>query len=126
MFSPIIQGKTATKKIAYIAVITAVLIVCNTLLEIKFSDVQFSITLLLSMLAGILLGGGSGFCACVIGDAIGFMINSWGYTYMPWVGLTLGVTALLSGVIFYFVNFKFKGGLAVKLLLICLSSFIFL
>lgn len=44
---------------------------------------------------------------------------------MPWVGLTSGVTALLSGVIFYFVNFKFKGGLAVKLLLICISSFVF-
>ena len=125
MFSPMLARKTATKKIAYIAVITAVLIVCNTLLEIKFSDVQFSITLLLSMLAGILLGGGSGFCASVIGDAIGFMINSWGYTYMPWVGLTSGVTALLSGVIFYFINFKFKGGLAIKLLFICLSSFIF-
>lgn len=124
MFSPMLIEKNATKKIAYIAVITAVLIVANTLLEIKFSDVQFSITLLLSMLAGILIGGGSGFCACLLGDAIGFIINSWGYVYMPWVGLTSGVTALLSGVIFYFIKFNIKGGLVLKLSLICLSSLV--
>ena len=121
-FSPMLQEKNATKKIAYISVVTAVLIVANTLLEIKFSDVQFSITLLLSMLAGILMGGGSGFCACILGDAIGFIINSWGFVYMPWVGLTSGVTALLSGVIFYFIKINKKGGLVLKLLLICLSS----
>ncbi len=123
-FSPMLQEKNATKKIAYVSVVTAVLIVANTLLEIKFSDVQFSITLLLSMLAGILIGGGSGFCACIIGDAIGFIINSWGYVYMPWVGLTSGVTALLSGVIFYFIKFNKKVDLVLKLLLICLSSLI--
>ena len=123
-FSPMLQEKNATKKIAYISVVTAVLIVANTLLEIKFSDVQFSITLLLSMLAGILIGGGSGFCACIIGDAIGFIINSWGYVYMPWVGLTSGVTALLSGVIFYFIKFNKKVDLVLKLFLICLSSLI--
>ncbi len=125
VFSPMLGQKSATKKIAYIAVITAVLTVCNTLLEIKFSDVQFSLTLLLSMVAGILLGGGSGFCACLIGDALGFIINSWGYVYMPWVGLTSGVTALLSGLIFHLLNFEFKGGFFIKLFLICLSSFLF-
>ncbi len=125
IFSPMLSQKSTTKKIAYIAVITAVLTVCNTLLEIKFSDVQFSFTLLLSMVAGILLGGGSGFCACIIGDALGFIINSWGYVYMPWVGLTSGVTALLSGIIFHLVAFDFKGSFFIKLLLICLSSFLF-
>ena len=123
-FSPLLQNKSATKKIAYIAVITAFLTVGNTLLEIKFSDVQFSFTLLLSMLAGVILGGGSGFIACVIGDAIGFMLNSWGYIYMPWVGLTSGVTALLSGVIFYKVKFEFRFATILKMVLICLSSFL--
>lgn len=124
LFSPMLSQKNATKKIAYIAVITAVLTVGNTLLEIKFSDVQFSFTLILSMLAGIILGGGSGFCACIIGDALGFIINSWGYVYMPWVGLTSGVTALMGGIIFHLVNFDFKGGFILKLFLICLSSFL--
>ena len=37
-FSPTLCQKSATKKIAYIAVLTAVLTVGNTLLEIKFFD----------------------------------------------------------------------------------------
>ena len=123
-FSPTLCQKSATKKIAYIAVLTAVLTVGNTLLEIKFFDVQFSFTLLLSVLAGIILGGGSGFCACLIGDALGYIINSWGYVYMPWVGLALGITSLASGLIFHLVNFEFKGGFILKLFLICLSSFV--
>ena len=114
-FSPTLCQKSATKKIAYIAVLTAVLTVGNTLLEIKFFDVQFSFTLLLSVLAGIILGGGSGFCACLIGDALGYIINSWGYVYMPWVGLALGITSLASGLIFHLVNFEFKGGFILKL-----------
>ena len=124
MYSPFLVIKNETKKIAYISVMTAVLIVVNTLLEFKFSDVQFSVTILVSALAGILIGAGSGFCACLIGDAVGFMINSWGYVYMPWVGLTSGVTALFAGLIFYGFYFDFKGGLYLKLLLISLASFI--
>ena len=123
-YSPFLVKKQETKRISYTAVVTAFLIVANTLLEIKFSDVQFSITLLASMFAGVILGAGAGFTACVLGDAIGFIINSWGYVYMPWVGLTSGVTAMLSGLIFYNFYFKFRGGLYLKLLLICLSSFL--
>ena len=103
-FSPLLVNKTTAKKIAYIAVITSVLTVGNTFLEIKFSDVQFSLTLFLSAVAGILLGGLSGFAAAFIADAIGFMISSWGFIYMPWVGLTSATTALVSGLIFYFVK----------------------
>lgn len=124
LFSPFLLGKSVTKKIAYIAVITAFLTVGNTLLEIKFSDVQFSLTLYLSMLAGVILGGGSGFIACVIGDAIGFLLNSWGYLYMPWVGLTSGVTALIAGLVFYLVKVNVKGKNLIKSIIICLLSFL--
>lgn len=123
-FSPLLVNKTTAKKIAYIAVITSVLTVGNTFLEIKFSDVQFSLTLFLSAVAGILLGGLSGFAAAFIADAIGFMISSWGFIYMPWVGLSSATTALVSGLIFYFVKMNFKGGIYIKLALISLLSFI--
>ena len=123
-FSPFLIDKTPAKKIAYIAVVTAILTVANTLLEIRFLDVQFSLTITLSAIAGVVLGPFTSFISCVVADAIGYIINSWGYLYMPWVGLTTAVTALSAGLIFNFVRFNFKGGLILKLALACLSSFI--
>lgn len=123
-FSPILLKKPASHKISYVAVLTALLTVCNALLEIKFLDVQFSVTLFLSATAGIILGAGSGFIACMIGDGLGFMLSSWGYIYMPWVGLTSGVTAILAGCIFYFLKLNFKGSIFLKLAIISLLSFI--
>lgn len=123
-FSPILIKKPASHKISYVAVFTALLTVCNALLEIKFLDVQFSVTLFLSVMAGIILGAGSGFIACMVGDGLGFMISSWGYVYMPWVGLTSGVTALLAGLIFYFIKLKVKGSIFVKLVVISILSFL--
>ena len=122
LFSPILVKKNATHKIAYLGLMTALLIVCNAFLEIKFIDVQFSVTLFISMIAGVVLGAGSGFLVCILGDALGFMISSWGYMYMPWVGLTSGVTSLIAGFIFYFLKFNFKGSLYVKIVIICLLS----
>lgn len=122
-FSPLLTKKHATHKIAYLGLITALLTVCNAFLEIKFIDVQFSLTLCVSIIAGIFLGSGSGFLACMLGDGLGFMLSSWGYMYMPWVGLTSAVTALIAGLVFYFIPLKFKGSLFIKLALICLLSF---
>ena len=124
LFSPFIIDKTSAKKIAFISVITAILTVANSLLEIKFFDVQFSFTITLSTLAGVIIGPLSSFASCLIADAIGYVINSWGYLYMPWVGLTTAVTGLSAGLIFNFVRYDFKGGLYLKLLYICLSSFV--
>lgn len=119
-FSPIIIGKSVSKKISYIAVVTAVLTVANTVLEIKFLDVQFSLTLFLSAISGIILGPLSGFFACLVGDGIGYILNSWGFIYMPWVGFATAVTAFFAGFITYF----FKGNEIVKITMICLSSFL--
>jgi hypothetical protein len=121
-FSPLLINKTISKRIAYTAVITAVLIIANSFLEVKFSDVQFSFTITLSIIAGVLLGPLSGFCACMLADALGFLINSWGLTYMPWVGLTTAITAFISGSVTYLINFKFKGAIFVKLTIICVLS----
>ncbi len=123
-FSPFLAKKHATHKIAYLGLVTALLTVCNAFLEIKFIDVQFSFTIFVSVISGIILGAGSGFIVCMIGDALGFMICSWGYLYMPWVGLTLAVSSLFAGLIFYFIKLNFKGSLFLKLFLICICSLI--
>ena len=54
-FSELILSKSSGQKIAYIAVITALSVVANMFLEFKMLDVQFSVTLVISALAGIIL-----------------------------------------------------------------------
>ncbi len=123
VFSPMLQKASTTKKIAYLGVMTALSVVCNTFLEIKFSDVQFSLTVFMSVCMGILLGGVGGFSVCFIGDLIGYMFNSMGYLYMAWVGLSTAVTAFISGGIFYGIKFNYKGWLYVKIAVISVLSF---
>ena len=122
-FSELILSKSAGQRIAYVAVIAALSVVSNMFLEFKFFDVQFSITILISALAGIMLGPLSGFAACYIGDLAGYIYNSWGYIYMPWVGLSTGMLAFLGGLIMN-IRLNFKGAVYVKLAAICVLSFL--
>ncbi len=122
-FSGAITNDTKiSKKIAYIAILAAFLSVAN-MFEIKFADVQFSFTIAVSALAGVVLGAVFGFAAAFLGDLVGFLYNSGGFAYMPWVGIALGVTAFLSGIIVGGLNFKFKGALFVKITILALASF---
>ena len=122
-FSELMLSANHTKRIVYVALLTAFNVVCNMFLEFRMSDTQFSITIAMSVLTGVLLGSAFGFAACFIGDLIGFMINSWGFMYMPWVGLSTAVTAFIAGIIIHGVNFKFKGQLIVKIIVKRLKAF---
>lgn len=122
-FSPETQRMSSGKKIAFIAVFAAFSVVVN-MLEFRFLDTQFSCTLAFSVLTGIFIGGGSGFIACMIGDLVGYLIQSFGYFYMPWVGISTGMIALLSGLLYHGLPFRFRGGVYVKLALICLAAFL--
>ena len=44
--------------------------------------------------------------------------------YMPWIGLSMGMIALISGVITNGISLKFKGAIYVKLAIISLSTFL--
>ena len=111
-----------SQKIAYIAVIAAFLSVAN-LFEIKFADVQFSFTVAVSALSGVILGATFGFVASFLGDLVGFLFNSGGFAYMPWVGIALAVTAFLAGVIVGGIDLKVKGSLLIKITILALASF---
>lgn len=111
-----------TKKIAYIAIMAAFLSVSN-ILEIKFADLQFSFSIAASALAGVVLGGAFGFVAAFLGDLVGYLVNSAGYAYMPWVGLNLAVIALLAGIIIGGIPLRFKGALAVKVTVFSVLAF---
>lgn len=97
LFSELILTGSAGRRIAYVAVVTALSVVANMFLEFRLLDIQFSLTIVVSALAGILLGPVCGFAACYIGDFLGYVYNSWGQLYMPWVGLSTGMARPARG-----------------------------
>lgn len=123
LLSPTLAGKSAGKRVAYIAVVTALVVVCNMFFEFKLAETQFSFTIVVSSLAGILIGPLFGFVACFLGDLVGFLYHSAGFAYLPWIGISMGVTALLSGFIVGGVNGKNSWFLYVKLALVSLLTF---
>lgn len=122
--SDLIRYSSLTKRIAFIGVTTALMIVSNMLLEFKMMDIQFSITILMSFLSGVLLGSAFGFLSCVLGDAIGFLVHNAGFIYMPWVGLSMGMVAFFAGLIVNGFDFKFKGQLYLKVALVSVITFV--
>ena len=122
--SPLLDGQTRNRKIAYLGVTTAFAVIVNTLFEFKFLDTQYSLTIAASSLLGVLLGGGYGFVVCFLGDLVGFLINSSGYAYMPWIGIAMGVTSLITGVLVNGVKKENKGGRYAMIAISCLLSFV--
>ena len=98
-YSQTLYNKSATQKITYVGLTTAFIVIANMFFEFKFLEVQFSLTLAVCALAGIIMGAGFGFVAAFLGDLVGFLYNSAGMIYMPWVGISMGMVALISGII---------------------------
>ncbi len=122
LLSETMQGKNDSHRIAYIAVFTAFCVVSNMFFEFKLAETQFSFTLFLSMLTGIVIGPLFGFVACFLGDLVGFLYHSAGFAYMPWVGLSLGISAILAGLIVNVLHSQAGWFLYIKLALVCLLS----
>ncbi len=122
LFSPTLADKNGSHRIAYIAVVAALLVICNMFFEIKLGNTQFSLTIFFSALAGILIGPLFGFAACFLGDLVGFLYNPFG-SYSPWIGLSMGLIALFSGLIVGGIPKKTTWFLYVKLTVVCLLTF---
>ena len=105
LFSQALADKTIAKKIAYLGVIA----------------VQFSLTIVSSVLAGIMVGPLFGFLAVFLGDGIGYAVNSMGYPYYWWVALSCATMALIAGLVMY-LPLRFKGSVYVKLAIICAAT----
>ena len=124
-FSKTLLTKNRSQKIAYVAIATAFVVIANMFFEFKLADTQFSLTIVVSALTGILLGALPGFVACFLGDLVGFLYHSAGFAYMPWIGLSMGITAVLASL---FVNGTMGNGkpwfLYVKLAMVCLFVFL--
>ncbi len=121
LLSDVLIGKNKSHKITSIGVMTALTIVTN-FFEFKFFDNQFSLTIAVAVLTGVILGALFGFTACVLGDFIGFLFNPYNL-YMPWVGLSTGMFAFISGLIFNgFPSGKWS--IWIKLVLVSFTTFV--
>ena len=122
LFSKLLENKEGAHKIAYISVMTAFCIVTN-FFEFKFLDNQFSLTIAVALLTGIIIGAVFGFASCFLGDFIGFIVHP-AYVYMPWVGLSTGMFAFVSGIIFNGFPSRKKSTMWLKLCIISLATFV--
>ncbi len=116
------EGMNRNHKLAYIATLVALNVVVNTF-SLPLGITQFSFTLFTSALTGILLGPLFGFAACFLGDTLGFFLGG-GVGYTPWIGVAMGCAALLSALVMHGVKLPFKGGLFIKLSLVCILVFL--
>ena len=121
-FSPFILKATRARKIAYISMMVALSIVGNMFFEFKLGAVQYSFTTVISALIGILIGPIAGFCACFIGDGVGFIANPSG-AYTPWIGLATGLIAFISGAFVHLIKNEKAGTVYVKIAVISVLTF---
>ena len=123
LFSDLLAGQSMSRKIAVIGVMTAVMVVANMFFEFKLAETQFSFTLVLSALTGVIIGPLFGCVACFMGDLVGFFYHSAGYAYLPWIGISLGLTAVIAGLVINGLPQGGKGFLFVKIGLVCILTF---
>ena len=122
--SEVLMNCSKTQRIAYVALFTALCVVCNMFFEFKFADTQFSLTIFFSALTGMVIGPIYGFVACFLGDLVGFLYNSGGFLYLPWIGLSMGLVAFFAGVIMNSLNINNKFATYIKIFVVCIVTFL--
>ena len=120
LFSGFLRKKNGSHKVAYISVVSALSVGANVLVS-AFPDSQFSLVMVVALLAGAILGAGAGFLSSIVADGLAWVIYPPGI-YMFWVGLATGTFSLLAGIVFEFVQFKFKGALYVKMSIVSIVT----
>ena len=123
LFSKTLVNKSKAHKLAYISVMTALCVVAN-MYEIPAGITQFSLTLVVTALAGVLIGPIFGFSAGFLGDVVGFLYHPKG-EYLITLSLAAGLFALLAGVIMNGINSKGKSWLFYgKIAAVCILTFL--
>ncbi len=121
LYSDTILALPKAKRVAYIGVVTALTVVCNAMMEIKLGGIQFSLTIFMSVLAGLIIGAAPGFLACFMGDAIGFVLHPYA-EYSPAIGLATGLMAVFGALVMR-IPAKEKWAVYWKLALVCALIF---
>jgi len=124
-FSDFFIRSSEGKKIALIAMFTALAVIANAL-SIDISPSQkITFTYLVGFFAGTFFGGVIGFVVMLLGDVIGFLINSGGGIFWFPLSLTTALLAFIPGIIMNAVRFRFKGGVFLKAAIAMLAAYVF-
>lgn len=124
LFSNLFLNSSQGKKIALVAVFTALAVVAN-IFSIDLTPTQkIAFTYLVGFFAGTFFGGAIGFVIMLSGDVLGFFINAGGGVYWPPTGLCTGLLALVPGIIMNAVRFRFRGGVLLKAFLAALAAYL--
>ena len=113
MFSTFFKQISLAKKLAFTAVFLALSVVANSFIDIDITpNNKITFTYLICFFAAYLLGGLPAFVIGFVGDAIGFLIKPSGVYWL--FGLTLGIFALLAGIILHYLPIKGKAAPYIK------------
>ena len=93
--------KFSAKKVAYLALLTAISTIMNTLtMTVPGSGIAISFTYIPNFLAGYFFGPGAGFIVGVIGDVLGCIIWPKG-AWLPLLTLSAGLMGAIPGLVRY-------------------------
>lgn len=124
MFTKTFIRLSAGKKIAYLAIFTAVMVLVNALSIDVTTEFKLSFTATAAFYVGSIFGGVGGFAVCAIGDVIGCFIS--GYPPNPLILIGTGCFGLIPGIImtYFKCNFYVKTIISFMLcLLVCTAGF---
>jgi len=117
--------KISTKKIAYIALLTAILVVLKSIGSLKIAaDIRVSFSYIPTFLAGFYFGPGAGFLVGVLGDVLGWLMWSDG-AWLPLMTLSYGMMGLIPGLV-RLIKINEKVRLVISYIAVYLVSSVFL
>ena len=96
----------ATARIAYTGVLVALATLFNVITFYPVKYLAFSLSVVPTFLAGIMLGPVSGFLVGFLGDLLGWLILPQG-AYMPLIGVSSGLWGAIGGLIFLSFDIKY-------------------
>lgn len=123
MFTKAFVGFSAGKKIAYLAVFSAVMVLVNAFSLDVTPAFKISFTAAAAFLTGTLFGPVGGLAVCLVGDLLGCLVT--GLVPNPLILLASGLLGLIPGLIMTHVkgNFYAKAVLSFALcLLVCTAG----
>ena len=100
------KAMKATARIAYTGVLCALATLFNVITFYPVKYLAFSLSVVPTFLAGIMLGPISGFAVGFLGDLLGWLILPQG-AYMPLIGISSGLWGAIGGIIFLSSDIKY-------------------
>lgn len=122
MFSKFFVSLSAGKKIAFLAMFTALSVAVNFLDVDVTPTNKMTLTYTVCFFAGVFLGAVPAFAVAFLGDAIGYLLKPVGIFWL--FGVTLGLYAFLAGMIMNAIPSAGKKGFWVKAVIALIAGYL--